>query len=438
MRLRDKLSHLPAPGRPEPDPVPATELTHSEIDADTPGADRLQQLRGLIGQVVERDRRRQRHRAPAQGPLPLPFGERRDTDDGPLHLLERFLEPDHHHGRVAVAGALTIAPPLLARFALDPALSDVDLSRMLIFDTETTGLAGGTGTVPFLIGLAFFEDGVLKVEQLFLPNLGAEAPMLHHLSRRMAAASCIVSYNGKSFDWPLLRTRFIMARVPVEPPPPHLDLLHCARRVLKPRMQSVRLTEVERELLGFFREGDVDSALIPALYADYLRGADPESLLPIIEHNESDLVALAAVAARLCSHFAELRPADDPRDLLAYGRVALRAGDLERALEFSIFAADHSDDGELRCQALALAALAAARAKRHEHAAESWSRVLQHATDDLWSGRAHLELAKLYEHRLADPARAYGHARFTLELEGEQAHGRRLGRLTRRLLRTGA
>ena len=113
--------------------------------------------------------------------------------------------------------------------------------------------------------------------------------MLRRLGERIAAASCLVSYNGKTFDWPLLRTRFIMNRIPAPELPPHLDLLHCTRRVLKPSMGSVRLTEVERELLGFYREDDVDGALIPGLYLSYLRGGDPEPLSGVLEHNRHDL-----------------------------------------------------------------------------------------------------------------------------------------------------
>ena len=106
---------------------------------------------------------------------------------------------------------------------------------MLFLDTETTGLAGGTGTVPFLVGLAWFEGRSLRVHQLFLRRLGEEAPMLRVLAERMAEPPAWSTYNGKSFDWPLLRTRFVLNRVPTPAELPHLDLLHCARRVFKHR-----------------------------------------------------------------------------------------------------------------------------------------------------------------------------------------------------------
>ena len=249
---------------------------------------------------------------------------------------------------MVVRDALRAESELVARLALDPAFAGIDMSRMLILDTETTGLAGGAGTVPFLIGMAWFEDGALRVEQLFLREFGGEVPLLHRLAEQLVRASCIVSYNGKSFDWPLLRARFVLNRVPMPQPPPHLDLLHCVRRVCKPRMQSVRLCEVERALLGYYREDDIDGALIPGLYLAYLRGADPCTLLPVITHNEQDVVALAAILWRMCAHFSSVQPGDDPRDHLAYARVALRAGDLERAQAFADAAANRQRDGRAR------------------------------------------------------------------------------------------
>jgi uncharacterized protein YprB with RNaseH-like and TPR domain len=396
-------------------------------------SDRIEHLRALIGEVAARERRR----SPAVHgePQSLPVGEARENAHGELHLIERWLDPDHCHGRVPVGGALGVDAGLVARLSLDPELGEVDLSRMLILDTETTGLAGGAGTVPFLVGLAYFDDGVLKVEQLFLRNFGQEAPLLAHLAERVAQASCLVSYNGKSFDWPLLRARFVMNRVPMPEVPPHLDLLHCARRVLRPRMAGVRLTAVEQELLGFHREGDVDGSLIPGLYLGYLRGADPRSLLPVLEHNEHDVIALAAILARLCEHFAEVKPEDDPRDHLAYAQVALRARDLERAEGFARAAAEGGGEVGVSAQAHGLAAKVARRRGDARAAAEAWQRALQVAPCELTAAEAHCALAKLYEHALKDLRRARAHARMTMPAEGPVAHGRRLGRLHRRLLR---
>lgn len=415
-------------------PLPAA------LDAEDEGKDaRIARLRGLIGEVAERhDRRSRRSGARASEPQPVPVGELQDTPHGELHVVERWLEPDACHGRVPVAGALSVDSSLMAKLALDTELDGVDLSRMLILDTETTGLAGGTGTVPFLIGLSFFDEGVLRVEQLFLRNLGQEVPMLQRLAERIRTASCIVSYNGKSFDWPLLRSRFILNRVPAPELPPHLDLLHCSRRIFKGRLDSVRLVEMEREVLGFHREGDVDGSLIPGLYTGYLRGGDPDVLLPILEHNDMDVVALAALIAELARHFTEVQREGDPRDHLAYARVAARADDAERALHFARAAVDGGGAEAVAVDALSLIAQVQRKRGQPGEAAEALHQALPRSSDPGQLAELHFALAKLYEHGLRDWGRARHHARHTEPVEGPQAHGRRLGRLSRRLLRATA
>ncbi len=426
MRLRERLAEL--------DPRTRAGAAGVADAGEAERRERIERLRELIGEASARSARPRPERAPV-APGRLPLGQERETAAGPLHIVERWLEPGHMHGRVAVRDALGVEGALVAKLALEPAFERLDFSRMLILDTETTGLAGGTGTVPFLIGLCFFEDGVLKLEQLFLRNLGAETPLLQHLAERVAQASCLLSYNGKAFDWPLLRTRFVLNRVPLPPAPPHLDLLHCARRVCRPRMPSVRLTEVERSLLGFHREDDVDGAQIPGLYLGYLRGDDPRCLLPVLEHNAHDLVALAAVLSRLCAHFAEVRPEDDPRDHLAYAKLALRGRDHLRARAFAEAAAAGSENSALAREALALCAAACRRGGDSAAALRAWQRALQLADCEQSRAHAHLALARLCEHALRDPRAAYGHARLTLPAEGAHAHGRRLGRLHRRLER---
>jgi len=397
--------------------------------------ERIARLRALIGDVVARDREQRPVLPQRREPGVLPLGEAQDTPHGPVHVIERWLEPQHCHGRVAVRSALELDPALIAVLALEPSFAALDLSRMLILDTETTGLAGGAGTVPFLIGLGLFDGGVLKLEQLFLRNLGAEAPLLHRLGDRLARASVLVTYNGKAFDWPLLRARFILNRVPLPASPPHLDLLHCARRVLKPRLPSVRLVEVEAALLDLRREDDLDGAEIPGRYLRYLRGEDPRTLLPVLTHNENDVIALAAVLWRLCTHLARVRPEDDPHDHLAYAKLALRARDLERAQAFAEAVAAGSEAAPLRLQAAQLRALVARR-RGDVHAAElAWHEALAHVSCERSAGQVHLALARLYERQLRNPASAHRHARFTEPIEGPLAHGRRLGRLRRLLER---
>ncbi len=189
----------------------------------------------------------------------------------------------------------------IEKFAFDPA-------HWLFLDTETTGLAGGSGTYPFLVGLAWWDGGGLQVEQFFMRDFGEEHALLLSLQERMAERRVLVTYNGKSFDWPLLETRFRMTRS-IETPSPalHLDFLHPARQLWKSRLESVRLADLEREILrvslgsrlDWSRETDIDGSQIPEIYFNFVRRGAASALLPVLHHNRMDLRGLAAVAARI-------------------------------------------------------------------------------------------------------------------------------------------
>ncbi|MDH3728842.1 MAG: ribonuclease H-like domain-containing protein [Myxococcales bacterium] len=370
--------------------------------------------------------------AAVRGALP---GQSTQTEHGELHLIDEYLEPHHHHGRAPIANALQVSSERLAQLALDPTLEEVDIKRALFFDTETTGLAGGTGTVPFLIGIGWFEDESLRIQQLFLPELGREAPMLHWLRERITRSSCLVSFNGKTFDWPLLRSRFVMNRVCAPELPPHLDLLHCARRILRRRLRSIRLVELEREVLGMYREDDVSGALIPQLYFDYLDGGDVSPIARVIEHNANDLIALAALVAELVSHFDEVHGSDDPRDHLAYARVAERTGDRGRARSFARAAADGGGEAACTVEACLLTARMARRGGDVDDEERALLEALRAADDDELRAMVQLMLSKHYEHRRKDPERALEHATGTALAEGDEATERRVARLERRLAR---
>jgi uncharacterized protein len=359
-------------------------------------------------------------------------GELRQTPHGPLHVVDRYYEPHHCHGRVPVGGALEAGAEVVSALALDVGLAAVDPRRMLLLDTETTGLSGGMGTVPFLVGLGWFEDQSLRVQQFLLRQPGDETPMLQALAERLAWASCIVSYNGKSFDWPLVRNRYVLHRVPLPTAPPHLDLLHCARRIYRRRLARLKLVDLETELFGMHREGDVPGWAIPAIYFRYLRDGDPAGLSQVVEHNAHDLVALAALLARLAEGFRELRRTDDPRDHLSYAEVAARAGDEARAWEFARAAAEGGGEDDCSARAWLLCARLARRRGDLDAEQAALEQAAAVASDEATASEAHLALAKLHEHRRRDYARALAHAPQALLLEGEEANARRLARLTRK------
>jgi uncharacterized protein YprB with RNaseH-like and TPR domain len=373
-------------------------------------------------------RRRDETCARAGGGLP---GEGCETALGPLRSVVALLPEDHRHGAIPLALALEASAQDLALLALDPGLAASDFRRALFIDTETTGLAGGAGTLPFVIGMAWFEQGCLRVEQLLLERPGLEAPMLARLAERLREASAVVSFNGKSFDWPLLRTRFVLQRVAAPPLPPHLDLLHCARRVYKRRLGSVRLVHLEEQILGFTRIEDIAGELIPQTYLGFLRGQVPgAALAPILEHNRSDLVALAAMLGELTRRFRGERPEEDARDQLGFAGVAARARAHERALAFARGAAAADLRGELAPEAHCLVAELCLRAGDLAAAERALLLAVEAACGDpTRAGRAHLSLAKLYEHRLKRFERALEHAERARCHEGAQASERRRARL---------
>ena len=225
----------------------------------------------------------------------------------------------------------------------------LDPERWLFLDTETTGLAGGTGTYAFMVGIAWWDAGGLQVEQFFMRDLDEEHSLLLELSERMEKRPVLVTFNGKSFDWPLLETRYRMTRsVPAFSPRLHLDLLHPARQLWRLRLGSVRLKDLERHVLDcdgrrldWSRHDDIDSSLIPQMYFDYLRGGPAEPLVGIFRHNQMDLRGLAALAGKILALLdsgnaianAEDAGARDPIEILGLSRMMRNRGHSTRARE---------------------------------------------------------------------------------------------------------
>lgn len=395
--------------------------------------DRLDRARSVLASFTPK--------APPPPPKIIPLSEQLASFGAPqaprFKTIETLLEPDHVHGRVPVLRAKSQPPGLLAALALDPRLAEIDFSRALFLDTETTGLSGGTGTLAFLIGLARFVDDCFQVEQLLLLEPGAERPMLELLRTRIEESSCLVTFNGKTFDMPLLNTRFVLERMKPPPVLPHLDLLHCARRVYKKRLREVRLVRLEEEVLGMRRDRDVHGSEIPGLYWTFVRSGAYGTIAPVIEHNANDLVALAALMVRMGERFATVCHEDDPIDHYSMAQVALRAGDPPRALAFALAAAEGGAPEEIGARALELAARIELERGELDLALDRLKQALYlGAAEPLLFSGLHLKLAKLYEHKKKDYAKAAEHARFTLLAEGEISHERRRARISSRASRS--
>lgn len=328
---------------------------------------------------------------------------------GRLHLVETTLP-----------GGLLAAEPLAAL-----ALSETPLDTRccLFFDTETTGLHGGTGTIPFLLGTAALTEEALTVSQVHLPGPGAEVPMLEWLRDQLERATLLLSFNGKSFDWPLLRARYVMNRLPPPPELPHVDLLHCARRVFRHHLAEVRLTTLERRVLDVHRQGDIDGALIPAAWFDYLRTGRLAVLSRVLSHNERDVRSMVDLVQRLIAAWEE-RHALLPETALGLAWVAARRGEDAKALRFVA----RATEGRVSSEAWSLKAELLRRRGEYAGAVDSLHRALERSQR---TAALHLKLAKLYEHRLKDLEAAMRHAAQCAAAEAPAAHEARKRRLTR-------
>ncbi len=350
------------------------------------------------------------------------------------HALGEVWQRTTHFALASIEGPSHIDMAHLAELALDQSLAPLDASQLVFFDTETTGLARGAGTVAFLVGIGFVSAGTFCVEQYFLPNLGEEKPLLAVVAERFANASCLVSYNGKAFDWPLLRARLLLNRVPIESVPPHVDLLHCCRRVFKRRLDSMRLTQIEQNMLGFIREDDIDGAEVPVRYLNYLHSGQSAELEAVFKHNALDLLALYRICGALSHHYHEPLKDTSSRDKLGYAEVAERNARLDKAYAFAL-SARQSDLDDKRAQSeakLMSAKIAKRRGIWHEHEGHLLEAVVD-AYDELHRAAAHLALAKFYEHKTRDYVRALEHAKHTEPVEGLEACARRCQRLASRL-----
>jgi uncharacterized protein YprB with RNaseH-like and TPR domain len=171
---------------------------------------------------------------------------------------------------------------------------DLAASDLLFFDTETTGLSGGAGNTIFMLGMSQVKEDHILVHQFFLPGPGSEVALYHYFLNHVKELRNLVTYNGKSFDWPQVKTRHTLIRdyVPSLPEFGHFDLLHGARRLWKESLPAVKLSIVEKEILGVNRIHDTPGYLAPMLYFQYCNEGDPSLLEGVFEHNEWDVLSL--------------------------------------------------------------------------------------------------------------------------------------------------
>ena len=274
--------------------------------------------------------------------------------------------------------------------------NDFRWKDLLVIDTETTGLSGGSGNFAFLLGTAEVQPTGLTLTQIFLPDFVYEPVMLSHLSEKMKFKNLLGSYNGKSFDWPLLETRFLLNKQRPAAPEEHLDFLFVARRLFKNSISPLSLSNLEAELLQRPRVGDIPGELIPQTYFDFLITGNPYPLKKVLAHNLKDLAATAALGLYF-SHWAE-----KPEKALGLesplGRFLLKAGSVEKArpiLEKTV--------REIKTEENARAAfelsISYKKEKNWEAACRLWQQLAEQSAFPIQRLFSLRELAMFYEHR---------------------------------------
>ncbi len=430
-RLRHALRHGVAPRGDSPVPPAASRL------AARAGFERLTRLPGVSeassplspsGASEASSPLSPSGASEASSPLSPSGASEASSPLGPCTVVRQCCGADVRYGRRAMSGYATLSGTAFDVLAGQPDQGPGPRAGRVVFlDLETTGLSGGAATVAFVVGLGWFDTGAFATRQYVLRGFADEPRVLAALSGVLGEAPALVTFNGKSFDLPVLESRWAYHRMssPLATLP-HLDLLHPSRR-LWPGDDGT-LVGLERAVLGVRRVGDVPGAEIPGRYIAYLRDGDARHLEPVLEHNRLDLRSLAGLtglACRLVDH--GVCATDTAAQALGLGRILDRAG---RAAESAAcYERAASDDGgacdNVSAEALRQLARRWRRQRRYRDAALAWRRLLDLSCPPAGCRReAMLALAVHHEHRTDDPVEAWRLARRALHLT--QRHGHRL------------
>ncbi len=351
---------------------------------------------------------------------------------------ERLFASHKQHGSADI-GALAYLPENLLDALGENEIPAVAPERWAFLDTETTGLAGGCGTYAFLIGVGRITREGFRVRQFFMREFAEERSVLAALDAHLREFDVLITYNGKSYDQPLLETRYLMMRhnAPFARLR-HLDLLHGARRLWKLRLESCRLMQLEEQILGVFREGDLPGELIPYVYFEYLRSREAQRLVPIFHHNAIDILTLGCLTAIVPAAF---RSTDSEsleqvgvrrgEDLAGIARWLLAADEHEPALELLKRSVDAGLPDRLLFRTLWDIALLEKKLKRPQAALHLFTE-LAGCRNEYRTGALE-ELAKYYEHEEKNYAIALEFTNQALSSEASPVLSQRKTRLEKRL-----
>ncbi len=365
-------------------------------------------------------------------------GEVVKTGFGEHFETERLWHRHRLHGSVEISNLIDLPPDLLHSLS-EGAIASSHPQKWAFLDTETTGLSGSTGTYAFLIGVGSIEHAGFRLRQFFMRNAGEEASLLARLAEYLSRFDVLITYNGKTYDQPLLEARFHAMRLPdpftrLE----HLDVLFGARRLWKLRLETCRLIELEYQILGVEREGDLPGEMIPYYYFDYLRTRHALRLVPIFHHNALDILSLACLTSIVPCAF---RSPDDSglrhgADLISLARWLLQSERREEAVRLFRRAVELGLPDHLLFRTL----WDIAKAERQLGMTDSAVGILLElaASRNAYRLRACEELAKHYERRERNYITALEMTQRALALADTAALRKREQRLKARLARRRA
>jgi len=331
-------------------------------------------------------------------------GEEVSNSQGTCYLTKSVYPWNYQHGDVTFVQKANFS--LIADAGKAQGIREKELSSLLFIDTETTGLAGGTGTLAFLVGLGYFDANGFNLYQYIIRDPTEEAAMLLEISNFIERFSGFVSFNGKAFDIPLLRARYVMNRLPVPfEEMAHLDLLFLSRKLWRNRLKSRALQDLEQEILHIPRTQDeVPGWMIPEIYFDFLRTGNAEPLKGVIYHNGMDIVSLAALFLYISDSFDQISSSENlhPVDYFSIGQLFLdlKMMDLSETI-FLECIETNSLPQEMYIQSIKYIGAMYKKQARMDEAISFWKIAAE--MEDI---EAAVEMAKYYEHSMRDIQKA--------------------------------
>ena len=323
------------------------------------------------------------------------------TPFGACYVVQKNLPLQKKHGFWRIGNGLEVESHNLKVLGQEPP-EDFKVEDALFLDTETTGLSGGTGTYAFLIGTGRFISTHFVVKQFLMRDYNEELAVLYLVDQELQKTDTVISFNGKTFDLPLLHTRFTISRLGFQGAQNHhhLDLLHMARKLWRKKLESCSLNSLEANILGINRTNDIPGFEIPGRYFQFLQTRQGELLQDILQHNVIDIVSMAILLYRL-TLTTELSPeeCDCPWEAEALAQIALSRGDHQQAISYLEAARQLCTETEQEISILHQNALIHKRQAQYDQASALWRRILMLNEDDLV---AYEELAKFYEHKAKD------------------------------------